>query len=410
VSFLRRIFGKKTKPPERDEDRFARLVIAALRERDPSVQVEYDPEKFELLHVDDAARGQRVFLHNSFAEYGRMSAAEQDVHLNRIISFILESRKQAPKGDAALDRLLPVIRPRADMLGFAIENGQFGYDRSSRPFCDTMLLMLAMDSDVSIALLTDEKLDELGVSFDDALGIAVAQLDEMGSHTIGQLEDGVFITVCQDHYDASRVLMPEMFEQLPVRGNPVAIIQSRSCVLITGSNDINGLDKIATIALEEFSQTERAVSLTPIILQNGEWQPFKLEPHHPQSLRNLATHQLSWCCNATAQALRTKLRDDVFVANPMLIEKDGVAGTIVAWGAGVPTACPMVDAVAIQEDEGFEQIIRSMKDVIQVCGALPEVEAMPYPPRHMLPDRLSTVQRIELTNNFPEFDLNSADR
>lgn len=243
-----------------------------------------------------------------------------------------------------------------------------------------MLLMLAIDNEASIALLNDEGLDELGVSFEDALGIAIAQLDEKGSHTVGQLEDGVYLSACGDFYDSSRVLMPEMFEQLPLKGNPVAIVQSRSSVLVTGSDDLNGLAKIATFALDELEKTERAVSLTPIELLNGDWLPLKILPHHPQALRNLAPNQLAWACNATANALQVKLGDDIFVASPMIIEKDGIQGSLIAWGAGIPTACPLVDGIAIEEDDGSVQIIRKLADVLTVCGGFPKVEAIPTPP------------------------------
>jgi hypothetical protein len=405
VKFLRRIFGREEKSPEREEDRFARLVIGALRERDPNIHVEYDAEKFELQHIDDGKHTQRMFLHNSFAEYQR-----QEVTLGRIIDFIVESRSQMPEGDAALDKLLPVLRPRADTIAAVADAPEFSYSRSSRPFCDTMLLMLALDSESSIALLNDEKLDELGVSFEDALGIAVAQLDEKSSHSFGKLEEGVFLSACGDYYDSSRILLPEMFEQLPLNGNPVAIVQSRSSVIVTGSTDFGGLAKIAQFALEEIAQTERAVSLTPIELRDGEWRPFKVLPDHPQALRNLAPNQLCWSCNATAVPLQDKLGEDVFVANPMLISQETIQATIVAWGAGVPTTCPLVDAVAIQEDEGFEQIIRSMKDLLFVCGQFAAVEAMPYPPRLILPARMSHAQRVELTDNYPDFDFSEIDR
>lgn len=400
MSFFGRLFGKKEKIPEREEDRFAQLVISALHKRDATIQVDYDPDRFELLHVDDGRRQQLMFLHNSFAEYQR-----QEVTLERIIDFIVESRSSVPKDDAALDKLLPVLRPRADILAACAPASDFSYSRSSRPFCDSMLLMLAIDNEASIAFLNDEGLDELGVSFEDALGIAIAQLDEKGSHTVGQLEEGIYLSACGDFYDSSRVLMPEMFEQLPLKGNPVAIVQSRSSVLVTGSDDLNGLAKIATFALDDLEKTERAVSLTPIELLNGDWLPLKILPHHPQALRNLAPNQLAWACNATGDALQAKLGDDIFVASPMIIEKDGIQGTLIAWGAGVPTASPLVDGVAIEEDEGAEQIIRKLDDVLTVCGGFPKIEAIPYPPRLMLPARMTSAQRLELTNNFPKFEL-----
>lgn len=405
MSFLRRLFGKREKAAVRDEDRFAQRVMVALKKRDTAINVEYNPDKFELIHVDDCAKGQRTFLHNSFAEYRRLPLDDKEVHLNRVIAFIIESRKPMAQGDAALDKLLPVLRPRADTLAIVSAAPEFSYSRSSRPFCDSMLLMLALDSEASIALVNDEKLDELGISFDDALGIAVAQLDEKGAHTYAQLEAGIFVSASGDSYDSSRMLLPEMFLKLPLKGNPVAIVQSRSSVLVTGSEDVIGLEKIAGIALAEISETERAVSLTPVELYNGVWRVFDILPHHPLALRNLLPNQLCWSFGATKAALQEKLGDDIFVANAMLVEKDGAAVTLAVWGVDVVTACPDVDALAIQEDGEFPQIIRKLEDVMQVCGQFSIIDAMPYPKRYYLPARMTSAQRAELTQAFPEFEF-----
>ena len=401
MKFLRRLLGKSD-PPEREDDLFASQLVSALRARDDRICVEYDSGKFELLHVDENARGERMFLHNSFIEYRRLPNDEREAHLNRVVDFIIESRSERPQGDAALDTLLPVIRARADMLAVTAEMEPFPYSRASRPFCDNMLLMLASDSDVSIAILTDEILDELGVSFDDALGVAVAHLDERFDHKFGQLAKGTFVSNCGDFYDASRILLPDIFLQLSLNGNPVVIVQSRSSVLVTGSEDIEGLNMIAEFALQDLEQNERAVSLMPIEWLDGQWQPFDVQLHHPQSLRNLAPNQLCWSYNVTQEVLQQKLGDDIFVANAMLVEKDCVAVTLASWGAGISTACPPVDALAIEEDDNFPEIIRSLDDVLTVCGQFMEVDAMPYPQRFLLPARLTSIQRKELTEQYPE--------
>jgi len=290
------LLGRKG-PTERDEDRFARLVVEALHAASPENRVSYDPEAFELRHVDDASAGQRTFLHNTFAEYRRLAVNEQDAHIAHFVRFIGESRNSQPTGEAALDMLLPVVRSRADVLAVcAQQEGGFAYARSSRPFCETMLVVLALDSEHAIRLVTDRDLDELGLTFDDALGIAIGHLDEKGAHSFGQLAEGTFVTTCGDYYDASRVLIPEMFGQLPVKGNHVAIVQARSAVLVTGSEDMDGLAMIAGFALDDLSDNERAVALNPIELADGQWRPFAIAPDHPQCDRPLRCH-LKRCRN-----------------------------------------------------------------------------------------------------------------
>ncbi len=402
MRFLRRLFGK-SEPPERDEDRFARRLVDALAAAHPEIHVAYDPERFELLHVDEAASGQRMFLANGFAEYQRLDPPEQGVHIDNLVRFIAESRSPAPTGEAALDLLMPVVRARADLLAVTSQQqGDFAYARASRPFCETMLVMLAVDTPAAIRLVTDADLDELGLTFDDALGIAVGHLDERGSHSFGRLAEATFVTTCGDYYDASRVLIPELFAQVPVRGNPVAIVQARSAVLVTGSEDIEGLAMIAGFALEDFDQNERAVALNPIELVDGQWRPFATRSHHPQVLRNLMPNQIAWSYNATQAVVQELLGDDIFVATALLVNQDGRTATAASWAAGVPTACPLVDALLIEADGDFPQMCRSLDDVLKVCGPFAEVTAFSHPPRWMLPSRMTPEQRAELTANYPE--------
>lgn len=405
MEFLRRLLGRKT-PPQRDEDRFAQRVMEALQKAIPDLRVEYDAEAFELIHLGPGKASHRMFLYNSFAEYQRLgSDEERGNHLARLIQFTKESREPRPRGDAALDKLLPVLRSRADMLATLSGQDGFSYSKTSRPFCETMLVMLALDFDASIALVTDETLDELGVSFDEALGIAAGYLDERGDHKFGQLAEGTFISSCGDFYDASRILLPDLFLQLPLKGNPVAIVQSRSSVLVTGSEDMEGLAMIAGFALDDLPQMERAVAINPIELVDGKWRPFDIRPDHPQRLKNLAPNQLVWAYTATQATVQKLLGEDIFVASALLVERDGMAATAATWAAGVPTACPLVDAILIEEDGSSPQIVRSLADVLKVCGPFEEVQAFPHPPRWMLPAQMSAEQRKDLTDNYPEHDF-----
>ena len=405
MSFLRRLLGKKA-PTERDEDRFARRVVEALQAANPEIRVAYDPQAFELRHIDEASAGQRTFLHNSYAEYRRLAVEEQDAHCANVARFIGESRKPQPTGEAALDMLMPVVRGRADVLAVcAQQEGDFAYARASRPFCENMLVMLALDTEHAIRLVTDGDLDELGLAFDDALGIAIGHLDEKGAHSFGQLAEGTFVSTCGDFYDASRVLIPELFGQLPVKGNPVAIVQARSSVLVTGSEDMDGLAMIAGFALEDLADNERAVALSPIELADGQWRPLAIASHHPQAVKNLRPNQLVWAYNATQQAVQELLGDDIYVASALMVEQEGKVATAATWAAGVPTACPLVDAILIEEDGDFPKLCRSLEDVLKVCGPFEEVTSFSHPRRWMLPGRMTTAQRAELTESYPEHDF-----
>ncbi len=327
--------------------------------------------------------------------------------LRQFAAFIADSQLPAAQGDAALDALMPVLRARADMIANGRALDQWHYNRASRPFCDTMLLLLAIDSPHAIRILTDEQLAELNISFDDALAVAITHLNEYGEHNFGQLGDGTFVSNCGDTYDASRLLVPGLIEELPVKGNPVALVEARSALLVTGSDDVEGLEMIARYAIEDFPNNERAISMTPIELVDGVWRVFAVRDDHPQALRNLVQYQRTWGYDVTREHLQKELGDDVFVASAMMVEQNdtGRLATIASWAAGVVTACPVVDAVRIQAEGDFPEITRSFADVMTVCGPFPIIEAMPYPPRYLMPGTMEAARRRELTDGFADYDL-----
>jgi hypothetical protein len=197
-------------------------------------------------------------------------------------------------------------------------------------------------------------------------------------------------------------LIPELLTQLPLKGNPVAIVQARSALLVTGSEDMEGLALIAQCALDDFPENERAVSLTPIEWRGGAWVALGIEDRHPQQLKNLRAHQLGWTYGATGEALQQQLGDDIFVASVLLIERDGKTFTAASWATGVRTACPLVETLILQEDGVFPGIRRSLDDVMTVCGPFAEVEAMPYPRRWLLPAQIPDVARRDLTDNYSD--------
>lgn len=404
MSFLRRLFGR-TEEPKRVEDHFVTLLLAALEREDPSIHVEYDPEAFVLRYVDKTEDTPEILLHNSFVIYQQLPESERAEHISNVVAFIIESREPAPTGVDALDRMIPVLRARAAIEAIFVEGKKFSYERSSRVFCGDMLIMLGIDSEASIRLMTDDQLDALDISFDDALALAIGHLDEQGAHSFSQLGDGTYMSCCGDSYDSSRALLPDVIGQLSVKGNPVAIVKDRACLLVTGSEDPEGLELIANVAIEDFENSIRAVSFLPIEWRDGKWQRFAIEAHHPQSLKNLPAFHCSFTYDMSGEVVQQRLGDDWFVANAILCESNGRYGTFATWASDVPTACPLVDAIVIEEKREFPQIIRRLADVLDVCGPFATVDFLPYPQRWLLPGSMTAEQRQTLTTRYAEPDI-----
>jgi hypothetical protein len=101
MRFLKKLLGleRNTPRPASEQDRFATLVLEALRHADPAIELEYRPELFEFVHPE----GQKTFLANSYLEYCRLPEGERPMHVHRMAAFIIDSRKPLPTGEEALD-------------------------------------------------------------------------------------------------------------------------------------------------------------------------------------------------------------------------------------------------------------------------------------------------------------------
>jgi hypothetical protein len=95
-----------------DKDRFARLVLAGIRQAGEKRENVYDRSQFRLVLA--AGAGNTMFLNNSYGEYCNASEAERDNTLARIVRNWFVYGKSVPEEfeDASHD-LLPVVRARS---------------------------------------------------------------------------------------------------------------------------------------------------------------------------------------------------------------------------------------------------------------------------------------------------------
>lgn len=401
MRFIKDMFRK-----ENDQDKFARISLKALKARGWKNETEYDREKFEFKHCARDNELKVTYLVNTYREWLKAPPAQQQNIIEHFVDFIIEADTGQPIGDDALARLLPILRSRVDSLAaFSQLDGAAHCSRTIRPFCENMLLMLAIDLDHGIAHLTDSQMDELGVSFEDCLGAATTNLLDVGNHKFSEIEPGVFVSNCDDMYDASRILLHNIIGQLPVKGNPVAIPLSRSCVLLTGSEDKHGLARITEIALETLPDEDRAISAAPIELVEGQWRPFSVTTDHFPQINRLLNYQRLWNYSSDKDSLQERIGEDIYVASFCTIENANQSDSFATWAYGVPTIIPKVNAIIVETDDQHSRITRKFEDVNLVCGPLDLFDETEFPVRYRLPDIISADQLTRLQNQFPEYEF-----
>jgi hypothetical protein len=333
---------------------FAEKVVAELRRRGVADAIDYDENEFCLV-LDS---GQSFLLTNAFADWKQAPRLRRGTVLRRYIDGFAEMPLELPD---AVERARPNLLPRVRDLEFyalteyrlATEGDTSGW-LSYEALNDQLAVEIVYDRPNSVTSVHPERLEAWGLTFDEALRTARANLRERTTGTFARSAPGVFVSRWRDAYDASRLLLTELISRLEVRGDPVALLPHRDHLIVTGSDDTEGLRRAAEMA-EPLLADQRRQTGYAFALRDGGWRQFMPPDDHPArtAFANLAklTQYLDY--GGQQQALIERLKkegkaDDIFVAGSVLKKhpRTGELWLASSWTEGVPTLLPHGDRIA----------------------------------------------------------------
>lgn len=262
--------------PANTPDRFARLVIAHLRKLAPDRPVRYDAEHFQLTD----AGGARINLHNFFTEYQRMPRAVRKRLLDSLAQTLLFTSDAPVDLATASAGLLPRVRERAYRESVRLQCANATEAEADelmvcRPLNDHLTLELVIDGEHTIQSVGTKTLREWGRSIDDLLPQAVDQLWKRSNQNFVELAPGLWKSPWEDSHDVSRLYLPDLIWQLPVKGRHVAFVPHRDLLLVTGSDDAPALAAALNIVEEVASTQPRFMTGRPFILDGRDWLPWE---------------------------------------------------------------------------------------------------------------------------------------
>ena len=84
-----------------------------------------------------------------------------------------------------------------------------------------------------------------------------------------------------DSYDATRLILTNLIEQLEVEGTPVAMVPNRNTLLVTGSESEVGVKMMVELASRELMENARPLIATALIFRDGQWEDWQVPEDHP---------------------------------------------------------------------------------------------------------------------------------
>lgn len=361
--------NKPSEPPTQDQ--FAELVTDGIRNAGATADIVYDPERFSLAQADKD--GPMLFLANAYKEYCSAPEPMRPQVLQRYVrSWFIGAITLPDSFDDLHPDLLPVVRTRS-YFDLARADTRTSAVLPHQVLGEHLGVGLVYDLPQAMRSISQDNLDEWGVSFYEAMEAAHHNLTQLEHAFIGPKEgEGVYLAAARDGYDSSRLILLDLIRRLRVAGDFVAMVPNPDTLIVTGSEDMDGLKGMLGLATSALQQP-RPISGIAVRLDGDDWVPWPPDPSHPlfSEFHGLQLQSLGRNYAEQKELLDGTTDEDIFVASYMAMQnKDsGHFITYCVWGKNVLALLPRTDQIAFMQ-EGKDPLMAQWDRVVEVVGDL----------------------------------------
>ena len=410
MGLFSRFFG----PPSQDQ--FAKIVMRAFREAGETREFVYEADQFRLVvpgsdddsSSDGSLSAEVLNLHNFYAEHCSLSRAQRKEHLRQVVRGVLQGKIEMPdEFDHAAPDLRPRIWPRSMFAKLELQQRIEGGNEVDVPrylVGNHLSLGLVYDLPHSMRSISSDDLKEWDVSWYEAMEAAKESLSET-EFSIAKIGDHLYASASGDNYDASRLILTDLIQQMEVQGDHVAMIPNRDTLLVTGSDDEVGLEIMVDLA-QKALEDPRPLGATPLRLHDDEWVDWMPAAEHPlrkkfQELERRYSYLEYADQKESLEQLYAKEEIDLFVASctAVRIQDTEDIFTYCVWPDGVDAMLPICDRVILGAD-GQPGRIADWSKVQAIVGELMVEDETLYPPRFRV-SRFPTAAQLEEIGGEP---------
>ncbi|WP_454907884.1 hypothetical protein [Variovorax gossypii] len=376
LSFIRGLFDRKP-----GTEKVAKLLLRELQERLPGEQFVLDLEQLLIRRAD----GGVIYLSNLYTDCCQARPAERREHIKRFALAVASIGSDKPATfDEARPRLLPILRRLGSVDLSRISRGNLSKKLEDTmvwaPFSPTLGAAVAIDSDHAIAQVSLDDLERWGIGFEQAFEIAVDNLRHKAAPASIEIGPGLHAFNYGDHYDAARIFLHELAWQLPLNGDPVAMVPNRDRLLVCGAGDAAALENMVATASRVLREESRPLSAEMFRLCDKTWSLWTPPAQAGALLARLQREETAVDYNDQREALEKANEEagiDVFVAKHNLLQREA-DGSLVSFAVlpkGVDTWLPAADLVFLVEAEGVAPTIVAWPHFVEHAAHL--IEQLP---------------------------------
>ncbi|ANN68838.1 DUF1444 family protein [Bordetella bronchialis] len=280
MSLLKRLLTPRTARPL-DAREFARAYADAARARFPKegVGVEADAEGDGIQVRWSLPDGQQVTqsLGNAYAAYAKAPA-----DLDAILAAHLDAAPAGAKPDAASRRaaILPVVKTRMWLTASTRQLQSAGAGDGERfvaePLTQDLMTVYVEDRPDAMSYVAPDHLADLGLAREALPPLARENLRRLLPQLTIEGEDGCYGVRLDGNYDASLVfLTDEWRDRVEIEGDPVVAIPAREELLVCGTKDRHGQNRIRNIAAHIMARSPYGLSAMLYVWRDGVLTPYE---------------------------------------------------------------------------------------------------------------------------------------
>jgi uncharacterized protein YtpQ (UPF0354 family) len=223
--------------------------------------------------------GYSMFLDNAYNEYKRQPEAINSI-IHRYIASAGDLLKRA-EGGVQRNKIIPVIKDAGyieDIRATMAKNvsGAKGPEMVYTVYNDKLIILYAQDNENSIEYLNEDNFKKSGIPKDSLLPIGLRNLDAALPEIQRNGANGLYMITAGGNYEASLILMKSLWDDtlLQVDGKFVIALPNRDMLLVTGSNNKEGIQKLKQMAAQMYKTG--SYHLTPDLFT---WTGSRFEPY-----------------------------------------------------------------------------------------------------------------------------------
>ncbi len=254
-------------------DRFTALFAEAARKAIPSAKVRITGPLSVRVDFPDGKYAMS-YLGNAYAAYAQEPDRRNEIialHVNRALKNVGDDVKIDPA------RIIPVVRSRALIPVVEAEKEPAAsdvvlFDRLG----PDLAIIYAEDRPKDLRLFTARHFRETAIERTRLRALAIENLRRI----IGDIEykdyGGTYMLIADGANEASLLLLPELWtrQRLKVDGEFVVAVPTRDVLVVTGSNDSDGIRRIRALAEKAFADGPYSISPKLYRFREGKMSGF----------------------------------------------------------------------------------------------------------------------------------------